>query len=163
MLSRVIWGSILMVAPTTLAPQSPARAAHAEGQRETTAQLQVKAVETARFDAMIRGDLRALDTLLARDLTYTHTGGERQSKAEFEQMLRAGRLSYLGAEPESVAVRIYGNTAIADGLSQMRVRSASGEEGFTIRFLEAYVQRRGRWQLVAWQATKVLRNVGAHQ
>jgi hypothetical protein len=35
----------------------------------------------------------------------------------------------------------------------MRVRSASGEASFTIRFLEAYVRRRGRWELVAWQSS----------
>jgi hypothetical protein len=104
---------------------------------------------------MIRGDLHALDTLLASDLTYTHTSGERQSKREFETMLSSGELTYLGAEPESVVVRIYGNTAIADGRSKMHVRSGQQEMRFTIRFLEAYVRRRGRWELVAWQSTTV--------
>jgi ketosteroid isomerase-like protein len=135
--------------------QSRANPSHTIGRVEGTAEREVKAAEAARFDAMIRGDLRALDTLLASELTYTHTGGERQSKAEFEQMLRSGELRYLGAEPESVAVRVYGNTALADGLSRMRVRSASGEASFTIRFLEAYVRRRGRWELVAWQSTRL--------
>lgn len=148
---------VLIALPTTLDAQSPSNPSRAQGQVEATAGRQIKAAEAARFDAMIRGDLRALDTLLASDLTYTHTGGERQSKAEFEQMLRSGELRYLGAEPESVEVRIYGSTAIAEGLSRMRVRSASGESAFTIRFLEAYVRRRSRWELVAWQSTRVPR------
>ena len=146
---------VLVTARATLDAQRPAHPSHTKGRAEATAEPEVKAAEAARFAAMIRGDLRALDTLLASDLTYTHTDGERQNKVAFEQMLRSGELRYLGAEPESVAVRVYGNTALADGISRMRVRLASGDASFTIRFLEAYCRRRGHWELVAWQSTKL--------
>jgi Domain of unknown function (DUF4440) len=139
-------GAALFVTPlTAISAQN--------GASRSAYELQVRVAEAARFRAMIRRDLHALDTLLASDLTYTHTSGERQSKSEFETMLRSGELTYLGAQPESVVVRIYGNTAVADGRSKMHVRSAGGEATFTIRFLEAYVRRRGRWELVAWQST----------
>jgi uncharacterized protein DUF4440 len=119
------------------------------------AALGIRAAEAARFRAMVRDDLTALDTLLGADLSYTHTSGERQTKAELESMLRAGDLTYLDAEPESVSVRVYGTAAMADGRARMRVRSQGQERAFTIRFLEAYVFRHRRWELVAWQSTRL--------
>jgi hypothetical protein len=104
---------------------------------------------------MTHADVGALDTLLGADLSYTHTDGERQSKAAFEADLRSGALVYLAAQPESVVVRAYGTTAIADGRAHMRVRAGGKEIAFTIRFLEAYVHRRRRWELVAWQSTRL--------
>ena len=115
----------------------------------------IRATEIARFQAMTHADLGALDTLLGADLTYTHTDGERQNKAAFEADLRSGALAYLAAQPESVVVRAYGTTAVADGRAHMRVRADGKEIAFTIRFLEAYVRRRGRWELVAWQSTRL--------
>jgi hypothetical protein len=51
------------VAPATLDAQSRANPSHTKSRVEGTAEREVKAAEAARFHAMIRGDLRALDTL----------------------------------------------------------------------------------------------------
>jgi ketosteroid isomerase-like protein len=45
--------------------------------------------EHDRFAAMVRGDLTALDTLVADDLGYTHTDGVTQTKAEFLETVRS--------------------------------------------------------------------------
>jgi len=119
------------------------------------AEREIRLAEKARFEAMIRADLPALDTLLGSDLSYTHTDGDRQTRSQFVAMLRSNELAYLSAQPESVVVRVYGTTVLADGRAHMRVRSGGKEIAFTIRFLEAYVHRRGRWELVAWQSTRI--------
>src|SRR5437763_8368138 len=97
MLRRLICCLVLIVAPATLDAQRSANPNPA-GRIEGAAEREVRIAEAARFHAMIRGDLRALDSLLASELTYTHTDGKRQNKAEFQEMLRSGELRYLGAE-----------------------------------------------------------------
>jgi len=104
---------------------------------------------------MMRQDVAALDTLLDEDVTYVHTGGDMQSKSEFIDLIRSRRLVYESIAPSEMHVRVYEGGAIVTGLSQMRVRSATGVSSFQIRFTEAYVRREGRWLLTAWEATKV--------
>jgi len=120
-----------------------------------TGEIEVRAAERQRFEAMVRQDVAALDTLLDEDLTYVHTDGEMQSKSELIELIRSRRLVYESIEPSEVHVRVYDGVAIATGLSQMRVRSATGVSSFLIRFTEAYVHREGRWLLAAWEATRV--------
>ena len=119
------------------------------------AEHEVRAAEQQRFDAMVKQDVAALDTLLDEDLAYAHTDGETQSKEEFIEMIRSRHLVYESIEPSEVHVRMYDAAAIATGVSQMRVRSATGVSSFRIRFTETYVRSGGRWLLAAWQATRV--------
>ena len=112
-------------------------------------------VQRERFRAMEQGDLAALERLLRDDLSYTHTGGQTESKAEFLRTLRSGALRYLSIQPDSVVLRSYGQTAVVTGRSRMRVRNSAGEQAFSIRFLEVYVHEADRWQLGAWQATRL--------
>src|SRR5437773_94667 len=45
---------------------------------QDSTQARVLAAEDRRFAAMVRGDTAALRTMLADDLAYTHTTGEKQ-------------------------------------------------------------------------------------
>ncbi len=120
-----------------------------------TAEHEVRTAERQRFDAMMKQDVAALDTLLDEDLTYVHTDGAMQSKEEFIELIRSRRLVYESIEPSELHVRVYDSAAIVTGLSQMRVRSATGVSSFGIRFTETYVRSDGRWLLAAWQAARV--------
>jgi hypothetical protein len=104
---------------------------------------------------MVHLDFAALDTLLGADLTYTHNDGTRESKVVFLASLRSGELRYLTMRPDSVLVRVYGSTAVADGRILLRARSDKQVGSFTARFLEVYVHRGGHWELVAWQSTRL--------
>jgi hypothetical protein len=116
---------------------------------------QVRAAERQRFDAMTRQDVAALDTLIEDNVTYVHTDGRLETKSAFIDLIRSKRLVYESIEPSDVEVRVHDGIATATGLSQMRLRSATGPSSFVIRFTEAYVRREGRWVLAAWEATKV--------
>jgi len=120
-----------------------------------TGEIEIRAAERQRFEAMMKQDVAALDTLLDEELTYVHTGGELDSKAEFIDLIRSRRLVYESISPSDVQVRVRDGVAIATGLSQMRVRSATGVSSFGIRFTEVYVRRGGRWLLTAWEATRL--------
>lgn len=123
----------------------------------STAESEVRLAEEQRFTAMTKPDFAALDTLLDNDLTYVHTSGELQTKAEFVAMLRSGDLVYESISPSEVHFRVHEDMAVANGRSQMRVRSASGESTFEIRFIEVYVRHGRRWLLTAWQSTRLPR------
>lgn len=110
---------------------------------------------TARFTAMVREDLRGLDTLLAPELTYIHSDGELESKAQFLATLRSGRLRYQAIEPSELEARLYGDAGVVTGLSRMRVKVGSELHRFSIRFTALYRHVTTGWVLVAWQATRL--------
>ncbi len=115
----------------------------------------VLAAEDQRFDAMVRGDTAALRSLLADGLTYTHSDGAQQSKAEFLQTIGSGALRYQSIKPEGRVVRLRGDVGVVTGRSAMRVTVGGEVHGFTIQYLAVYQHRSGQWQLLAWQSTRL--------
>lgn len=109
----------------------------------------------ARFAAMVRRDLRGLDTLLAPELTYIHTDGELESKAAFLATLQSGRLRYRVIKPAELEARLYGDVGVVTGRSQMQVKVGEELLRFSIRFTALYRRDSTRWVLVAWQATRL--------
>jgi ketosteroid isomerase-like protein len=143
MLRSLRWGAVALATLVTSA------------QRPAPDEPAVRAAEAARFTAMTRGDGVALDRLLAPELTHVHTSGATDTKATLLAALQSRALLYDAIAPESVAVRIYGATAVATGRSQMHVRTRGRPLTFGIRFTEVYVKRDGTWWLVAWQSTRL--------
>ena len=80
----------------------------------------VIASEEARFAAMSRNDLNALEGLLEDDLHYVHANGMVEDKAEFLRKIRSGE-------------RLYRRFAA-------RSRQSRHENGFTFVFGEADVE-----------------------
>ncbi len=115
----------------------------------------VEQLERRRFAAMVAQDIAALEPLLADDLTYGHSNGEFQNKSEFLETIRGGRLRYEAIGVQGLSVRHYGNVAIVTG--QILISGRAGTEPVTLnlRYTDAHVKRDGRWQLVAWQSTRL--------
>jgi ketosteroid isomerase-like protein len=121
----------------------------------TQEQMEIRAVEQRRFDAMVRGDVAALDEILAEDLTYVHTTAALETKADFLRRLRTGDLKYETIGPESQEVRVYGSTGVVTGIARVRVLSGGQPHMFGMRYTDVYVKRGNRWQMAAWQATRL--------
>jgi ketosteroid isomerase-like protein len=116
----------------------------------------VRAVERERVRAVVAADTAALGRLLGNDLTYTHSTAWVETKAQFLESLRSGALKYEKMDHRDVQARVYGAAAVLIGLSDVRVHSPrAGQVEMQIRFTAVYVNRDGRWQMVAWQSTRV--------
>src|SRR5205807_3013363 len=75
----------------------------------------VLAAEDQRVDAMVRGDTAALRSLLADGLTYTHSDGAQQSKAELLQTIGSGALRYQSITHEGRVVRVRDRKSVVEG------------------------------------------------
>ncbi len=116
---------------------------------------EVRVAEQQRFEAMMKGDMVALDTLLDEELTYVPGKGSIQSRKEFMDAIRKRSTVYDSIAAHDVRVRVYHGLALATGRAEQRVRNAKGASKVTVRFTEIYVRREGRWLLSAWEAKKV--------
>ena len=112
-------------------------------------------LEQERVAALTQGKTAKLEQLLADDLTYTHSSGRVDSKAQFLDSLKSGSVKYESMTHSNVKVAVYGNTAVMRGESEMKLLSGGRPVAFRIRFLSVYVKKEGRWQLTAWQSTRL--------
>lgn len=111
-----------------------------------------------RFEADFKADKAGLDSLLADDLTYGRTSGVRHTKREVMALVGGGgpyALDY--STPDSLVARVYGETGVVTGVvtGVLKVKLTAQPAPYTLRFTDTWVRRSGRWQLVAFQATRL--------
>lgn len=115
----------------------------------------VRQAEAHRLQALLSRDFAALDRLLGADLTYTHSNAKVDDKTAYLEPFTSGRTRYVRLEPSEVVVRVYGDTAILTG-RMLSVALVDGAESRTdLRFTSVWVNRDGRWQMVAWHSARL--------
>jgi ketosteroid isomerase-like protein len=119
------------------------------------ARQEILAADDRRLAAMVKADMTALGGLLADDLTYVHSSGQLETKAQFLDTLRTGKLRFLSAKPASRVVRLYGDTAVVNGQFDVKVKAQGKEIAMLLRFTEVWVKKGGGWKLTAWQSTRI--------
>jgi pimeloyl-ACP methyl ester carboxylesterase/ketosteroid isomerase-like protein len=128
---------------------------NATNSHEVSAAQSALQFQSARFTAMVEEDLDALEVFLADDLTYSHTTGWTETKAEFLATVASRKIDYIAMSPKDVAVRVYGDIAVMTGLSKMEGAVGDRNVSFTIRFLDVSRRVGDAWQLVAWQSVRM--------
>jgi hypothetical protein len=127
----------------------PARAA-------ATPEQQVLQEDANRFAAMVKGDLAALDRLLAIELTYIHSNARLEDKHAFLYGIKSGGTKYLKIIPTERQAHVMGNVAVITGVAAVHVVDRGQDLDITIRYTDVHVLRGGRWQMVSWQATRLV-------
>lgn len=126
--------------------------------RAETPEEEVRAADARRITAVVDGDTAALSSLLAADLTYTHTTGQVENKEQFLAGISSGKLDYQSIQPSEVQVRVYGtagDTAVMTGRAEMKVNAQGKDLAFAIRFTSVWVKGEGGWRMAAWQSTRL--------
>jgi hypothetical protein len=111
--------------------------------------------EKQRFDAQVSKDYAVLDKLLADDLIYAHSNGNTDGKQSYIQSIRDGKSNYVGLQPQEQKVRVYGNTAVVNGIVQVKMNNNNQPTEFKLRYTDVYVKKGGQWQMVAWQSLRL--------
>jgi len=113
-------------------------------------------LQRRRADAMVREDVGTLATLLADDLSYTHSDGRRDTKESFLSLVAAPAMRYLGVDYSNQEVVDCGDAVVVRGTARIRLVREAGEPlDYLVLFLDIWARRDGRWQTVGWQATRV--------
>jgi hypothetical protein len=139
--------------------------ARSEDDRNVRAEREVRELENQLGRAVVQGDRAFFERVLAADFTHTSHAGKFKTRAEWmaetksaspKEAPRSGKTSYTVFDVDDLAVRVYGETAVVTGRSTPKGQNAKGEpiRGH-YRFLRVWVQRQGKWQVVAFQGTRI--------
>jgi ketosteroid isomerase-like protein len=116
----------------------------------------IRALDKQWALATINKDFVALDQLLADDVTFTHSSARMDNKSDFMESLRKGTVTYRSVDFGEIKVRIYGDTAVSTSDPVMRIIVNGTENTMKLRVLHVWRRTKGRWQLVARQATRIV-------
>jgi ketosteroid isomerase-like protein len=126
--------------------------------QKTGAEKELLQIQAKRYQAMMAQDLKTLEPMIADELTYCHTSAAVNTKPEYLDLVKTGRIKWLTMEGQDMKATIYGDTGVIVGRLHETLGSSSGKSGvqdLTIRSIEVYVKKDGRWQLAHFQATRV--------
>lgn len=141
---------------TPVQAQSSTTQAVSKGVNTSKAEQEILQTQKKRFALTVDGDLQALSQVLADDLRYTHSNGKMDNKEEYLKTMSSGKTNYNLIEPEDVKVQVYDNTGVVTGRAHVMVYSEGKDLDLQLRFTEVYVKKKGKWQLAAWQSTRIL-------
>ena len=106
-----------------------------------------------------QGNVAGFESFFADDVIYTRSAGVVTNKAEILKNvanLRPTTESKTTYSAEDVTVHDYGDTAVVAFQLVARTEHADGKlETGNYRNTGTFLRRNGRWQVVAWQSTKI--------
>lgn len=125
------------------------------GFSQSKAQRKLEDIERRRFAAMVAKDTAALQTMLADDLTYLHSNGLLEDKAQHISNIGTGKLVYSSMEPTEMKVRVRGRAAIINGIVQVAGTLNGKPYSVRLRYTNVYTKAKGKWRLAAWQSLRM--------
>ncbi len=117
------------------------------------AEREVLAAEDRRYQAMRDGDVATLDELLADELSYTHSSGSRDTKAQFLAKVGSGHFVYLRIDHPVERVEVYGDTALVIGRMGADLEVQGRPRTLDNFALAVWTRTSGTWRLVAYAPT----------
>ena len=124
---------------------------------DSAARAQVLGLEKAWNQAYKFRDKKALGEILHDSIVLVNDDGSLQSKGIFLASVDAAKPSdQQQAEPESIAVHVFGDVAIATGVFHEKGVENGKAYVRRNRFVDTWVNRNGAWVCVAASAIPVL-------
>ena len=126
---------------------------------EQAFKAQIMQTENERYTAMVKPDYAVLEKLIADNAVYSHSTGTVQSKQQFVDSLKSGKMRYRKITPQVPLIRFYGNIAILNGVGDFEVTLNNDQQSARLVYTAIYnLTGEGTsriWQLVSWHSSAV--------
>jgi hypothetical protein len=126
--------------------RSPAAVAQAGEEAAVNA-----AIEALR-KAMVDADKAKLEELVADQLSYGHSGGVIETKAQFVEVIVSKKTVYKSIMLSEPSTTVVGNNAIARHIFSAETESGGKAGSARVGILQVWQKQDGRWKLLARQA-----------
>ena len=128
---------------------------NAKAQNDSDPKMQVMMKMLSLKNALISKDSVSLSSLLSDDLTYAHSTGVVQTKAQLIRDVISGTQDYKTIEPSDMNVRIYDNASVVTTKLKVNVVSAGKTLDLNMYVTLTWVKTNGDWKLVARESVKL--------
>ena len=122
---------------------------------QTSVEREIKSLEEERNQAVLHGDVAALERMTSDDYTFITLKGELRTKADILKGFASGSFHYESREISDLNVRAHGDMAVVTGRSVQKGMENGKDYSGDYRFTRVYVKEKGRWVTVALQTTLI--------
>jgi ketosteroid isomerase-like protein len=116
---------------------------------------EIRALENAFDEAIVRRDVSALDKMTSDDFTLVSLNGDLNAKAEVLKYFATHASEYEYRKTDNLRIRVYGDAAVVTGRTIETVQENGKGHSDAYRFTRVYIRQKGHWLLVALQPTRV--------
>jgi hypothetical protein len=112
-------------------------------------------IEQELTDSVVKGDVSVGERYFADTYTFTGPDGMVADKSRMLADLKSGDLKIESSKLEDMKVQVYGKTAVATYGSTDKGAYKGKDLSGKYRWTDVFMKRKGGWQLVAGQGTRV--------
>lgn len=116
---------------------------------------EIAILEEKLRQAMLHGDVLALDELIADDLVFTLHTGLVINKQEDLEAHRTGVQKFTNIELDEQKIQLYGDCAVVSVKAVLTGKFNGQPYSATYRFTRFWVKRQNRWQIAAGHVSQV--------
>ena len=127
----------------------------ASAQKSRRTEQELRKLNQAYDEALVRGDADALDRIYADEFVYTTFDGQVRDKAQQLAFTRSGDLRLESGQSDDVNVRVYQNTAVMTGRFTAKGQFREKKIDIHERYTAVWVKQAERWRLVAEQGNEI--------
>ena len=142
MIKNLIFSAVLFL--------SMAVGATAQSKDETEVAAAVEKLRTA----MVDGDKKELEDIVSDKLSYGHSGGHVEGKAEFVDKIVTGKSDFVTIDLSDQTISINGNTAVVRHKLEAKTNDNGKPGDVHLLVLLVFQKDHKQWKLLARQAVK---------
>ena len=127
----------------------------------STLQQEITQCEQQRCDALVKGDIAALEKLLTQDLVHIHANGQSEDRSAYLNTV-AQHLEFLTVQRVDLKIRASNaalNVAVATGELKQTIRVRANGQQVDMRIVTTQVWQRdeanGQWKQSSFHATNI--------
>lgn len=143
------------LASKTIAAVALMLVATAHAQSPDPAEAELIGLQHAWAAARVAGDTAFLETLYAKEFRITTKGGDVVERDADIALFATRTIKPEYIRDDDMRVARYGETALVTGVENLKGTYNGVPGEMALRFMNVYVRRDGRWQMVAHQSTQV--------
>ena len=114
----------------------------------------LRAMDQRVEDAVVRADLKFLESVYANDFRFTHGTGNVQSRDEW--LKSVARRGFLSRKVSLVEVEMHGDVAVTFGRLDV-IKNGEGGEKYSLKYVRVYERRSGRWEMLMHRTVELIR------
>jgi ketosteroid isomerase-like protein len=149
--------AVAALLPMMALAQNNVQASQAASPEDKATIQQVTQMVQQFLAAVPKGERQTFDNFFADDVIYTRSTGVTVTKADIIKNIdvRAANEPTATFSADDITVHPYGNMAVVNFRLIMSTEDSGKTQATYFRNTGTFLKRNGKWQVVAWQATKV--------
>jgi hypothetical protein len=122
---------------------------------QTKVENQILELSNKKFQWMTRPQLDSLAEVLDDQLMFVHSNGWTETKKEFIEDIKSGKLHYTNIQIQEASVRLFDKSAVVIGKGKFQVLLEGNPIDINLYYTEVYILKNKKWLLASRHANRL--------